>query len=89
MQKTTHDMRQTGNRATHIPDGPRSRKIYHTALGIKEIAARIVDHPAAVEELTHAANVLLAESQSVAELETNIMLHRLCVRMHYARISRN
>jgi hypothetical protein len=83
------DMRQTGNRAPSIPDGPRSRKIYHTALGIKEIAARIVDHPAAVEELTRAANVLLAESAAVAELETNIMLQHLCVRMRCTRISRN
>ncbi|MBU1611666.1 MAG: hypothetical protein KKC99_07460 [Proteobacteria bacterium] len=71
--------RQTKNMSYRAPDGPRSRKIWNSALLIKEVIERIVDHPAAVEELTHVANVLIAESELVAEMESTALLQRFCV----------
>lgn len=62
--------RKTGNQAFTIPDGPMSRSVFDAAMRIKETVSRIIDHPGVVEDLTSASNVLIAESERIAALET-------------------
>jgi hypothetical protein len=65
--------RKTGNQGFRpVATGPISRKLARQALDVKVVAARIIDHPAAVEELVAAANAVLAEVDRVARLETHM-----------------
>lgn len=70
--------RKTGNAGWTGPDGPMSRKLFSRAVALKEIAQRIVDHPAVVEDLHRQANMLIRESERLAEMETKLPVLVIC-----------